>query len=83
MGTDWAALLARYADWDVNTMLRIMACESGYDNTAVSPDGRNVGAYQENVIHGYSYAEMTDPVRSTEIAHDIWLSQGYRAWSCY
>lgn len=79
----WRGLVAKYVDWDAEVMLRIIACESGGQPDAVSPDGQNAGAYQENVIHGYSYAEMTDPVRSTEIAHDIWLSQGYEAWSCY
>ena len=64
-------------------MMRIIACESHGDENAVSPDGANVGAYQINRVHGYSYEEMTDPAISTEIAHDVWLSQGYGAWACW
>ena len=64
-------------------MLRIVGCESHGDENAVSPDGRNVGAYQLNVVHGFTYEQMTDPEQSTDLAHDIWLSQGYEAWSCY
>lgn len=87
---DWRTLIEQWSDWDADVMLRIMygpyPCpngESGGDPNAMSPDGRNWGAYQINVVHGYSVAQMTDPVTSTAIAHDIWLSQGYRAWSCY
>lgn len=82
-GTDWAALLAQWSDWSVSTMLRIIDCESHGDANAVSPGGQNWGAFQINVVHGYSVEQMTDPVTSTAIAHDIYLSQGYRAWSCY
>ena len=64
-------------------MIRIIECESHGDENAVSPGGANVGAYQINVVHGYSYEEMTDPMTATDIAHDIWLSQSYQAWSCY
>lgn len=64
-------------------MLRILDCESHGDPSAVSPDGANHGAWQINVVHGYSELAMHDPVVSTALAHSIWLSQGYRAWSCY
>lgn len=79
---DWQSLVSRYDDWDVAKMLKIINCESGGDENVVSPDGANVGAYQINVVHGFSYEEMTDPVRATEIAHDIYLGSGYAAWSC-
>ncbi len=80
---DWRSLIEQWDDWDADVMLRIIACESGGSSTAVSPGGANVGAYQLNQVHGYSYEQMTDPATSTALAHDIWLSQGYGAWSCY
>lgn len=79
----WRTLLERYADWSPDVMLRIINCESHFDENAVSPDERNVGAYQLNVVHGFRYEDMTDPSISTDLAHDVWLSQGYQAWSCY
>jgi hypothetical protein len=64
-------------------MIRIIECESHGDENAVSPGGANVGAYQLSTIHGVSYEDATDPVKSTELAHKVWLSQGYAAWSCW
>ncbi len=83
VAVDWRTLLSAYSDWDIDTMMAIIACESHGDPNAVSPDGRNIGAFQENIVHGFVYADMIDPVRSTALAHDVWLSQGYGAWSCY
>ena len=78
---DWRLLVHQWNDWDWDRMLRIIECESHGDENVVSPGG-HTGAYQISPIHGYSYEEMTDPVISTDIAHDIWLSQGWGAWSC-
>lgn len=36
-----------------------------------------------NVVHGFSYEDATDPAISTALAHDVWLSQGYGAWTCW
>lgn len=36
-----------------------------------------------NIVHGYSYEDATNPEISTALAHDVWLSQGYGAWSCW
>lgn len=83
MSVDWADLVSAYGDWEVSTMIRIIDCESHGDENAVSPDGQNVGAYQLNVVHGYSYEDATNPEISTALAHDVWLSQGYEAWACY
>lgn len=79
---DWYALVQRYGDWDWDRMMRIVQCESHGDENAVSPDGANVGAWQLNNSHGFSYEDATNPVISTDLAHDVWLSQGYSAWSC-
>lgn len=81
--TDWWLLIGQWRDWDADTMARIIECESGGDENAVSPDGQNVGAYQLNVVHGWTYEQMTDPIVSTDLAHDLWLSSGYEAWACY
>jgi len=63
-------------------MMRIIECESHGDENVVSPDGQNVGAYQLNVVHGFSYEDATNPPVATDLAHDVWLSQGYGAWAC-
>ena len=80
---DWRSLLVAYPDWDTEIMARIIQCESHGDENVVSPDGRNVGAFQLNVIHGFSYEDATNPPVATALAHDVWLSEGYDAWSCY
>lgn len=79
-----AGLLAAYADWDMSTMLRIVGCESTDNPDAVSPDGRNWGLMQINVVNwdGDPRA-LLNPATNIAAAHGVWLRQGYAAWSCY
>lgn len=93
---DWRALLERDTySWDVEVMLAIvegptLTCptgESGGDPSAISPDGQNWGLGQVNLIHlwrvdGDAQA-LLDPATNIRVMHDIYLSQGYQAWSCY
>ncbi len=81
-GGAWLGLVEQYVDWDAARMIRIVECESHFDENAVSPDGANVGGFQLNVVHGFTYEQMTDPATATELAHDLWQSSGYGAWAC-
>lgn len=60
-----------------------MACESSFDENAISPDGQNVGLLQINLVNydGDPY-DLLDPAFNVEAGYDVWLSQGYGAWAC-
>jgi hypothetical protein len=77
----YADLLNLY-DWDVARMTRIAACESNFDENAISPDGQNVGLLQINLVHGWTTEQLTDPAFNIAAGYDVWLSQGYAAWAC-
>jgi soluble lytic murein transglycosylase-like protein len=61
-------------------------CESRFDPAAVSPDGANFGVMQVNKIHaakvGGDLALLLEPKINLEVAHQIWLDQGWKPWSC-
>jgi len=63
-------------------MARIAACESNWDENAISPDGQNVGLLQVNLVHGWTTEQLTAPAFNVAAAYDVWLSQGYGAWAC-
>ena len=57
-------------------------CESSGDWSAVSPDGRNIGGFQVNLIHGWTREELLDPAINLLAAYSIWKEQGWTPWSC-
>ena len=76
------ALARRFDDWDATLMMRICAAESGLRNDAIGGAGE-AGLCQIHPVHGYSREELSDPAVNIAVAHDVWLSQGYGAWSVY
>jgi len=67
--------------------------ESGGDPTAINPDGRSWGGLQIeydahraeliNITGSDDPHQLLNPIINVEMAHDVWLSSGYGAWSCY
>ena len=67
----------------------VAQCESEGSPAAVSPDGRNWGYMQLNVIHearaarlGYSWEQMTEPGPNLHVAYSIWEESGWIPWAC-
>ena len=83
--------VSRWTDWDINLMVAIAKAESnchsdrvGDTNLTYTQNGRtygySVGALQVRILPGREWCETGDYYLC---AHNIWLSQGYRAWSVY
>ncbi len=78
-------LLAWY-DWDVDTMLRIARAESRLRVEAKNTNRNGTidrGLLQVNSVHGFTIACLTDVLCNIWAAHQVWLRQGYGAWSTY
>jgi hypothetical protein len=95
-GTDWGAgveqwrsLVASFFPADqVDTALRIMACESGGDPGAVNPSSGAAGLMQVMPDwapkFGVSYEALFDPATNLSIAYALYASEGWASqWSCY
>lgn len=83
--------VARWADWDVDLMVAISQAESncrenakGDTNLTYTKNGRiygySIGALQVRILPGREHCETGDYYAC---AHNIWKSQGYKAWSVY
>ena len=84
----YRVLVSQYTDWNVDMMLEIMKAESGCrpqaNNAGTNTDGTtDCGILQVNSIHGYSCSDLYNPEFNIQVAHKIWLGQGYKAWSSY
>jgi Transglycosylase SLT domain len=81
----WDAIAAAGGDWDVTTMVAIAGAESGWDTTARSSTNDwgllqiNLDAWPE-LFQRYQW---DDPGQNAQMAHHVWLQQGYRAWVTY
>jgi hypothetical protein len=69
----WRPLIEQHPDWPVDTMMRIMACESRGNPVADNPRSSATGLLQ--VLGG-----STDPATNVAQAHSIWRRQGLAAW---
>ena len=83
--------LSRWSDWDINLMVAISKAESncnmdrvGDTNLTYQQNGRtygySIGTLQVRILPGREWCETGDYY---ECAHQIFLGQGYRAWSVY
>lgn len=90
--------LGRYSDWDVKTMTAISMAESGCNpaknnltatETHKRADGSVVcvgsyGALQIGCVHLVNNPSLlNDLATNVDMAHKVWLGQGYTAWSVY
>lgn len=90
--TDISEEFAKY-DWDSDLMLAICKSENGYEMyngwkanakyTGNSDGSTDTGLCMINSVHGYSNEVLSDPATNIRVAYDIWLNQGYEAWSDY
>ena len=89
------AKLSKWGDWDVNLMRAIAEAESSCREDAVGDGalayidnnreyGYSVGALQVRILPGREICENdTSSDIYYECAHNIWLLQGYSAWSVW
>jgi hypothetical protein len=85
----WRSLVAAYFPLEhVETVLRIIGCESSGRADAVSADGQNWGLAQINLVHlsrvgGDRYA-LLDPETNIRVAAEVWrANSGFSPWACY
>ena len=84
----YRSLVAQY-DWNVDTMMYAMYAESGCNPNAVGDQYVIAGLYapscgllQVRTLAGRpSCAALQDPATNVATSYQIWLSQGYSAWS--
>ena len=73
--------------WPVDTMLAIMAAESGCNpqavNTANSDGSTDTGLMQINSINGLDPETLMYPTENIRAAYRIYQTQGLKAWSVY
>ena len=87
--------LNKYNDWDAHLMRAIAEAESGCREDAIGDGhltyyqngrqyGYSVGSLQVRILPGRESCELDTTSDSYyECAHNIWLSQGYAAWSVW
>ena len=79
----WRGLVAAYPLWDVDRMLRIMACESGGNPNAYNGSTGVAGLFQIHPLWQKAWpGDYYDPAINVAVAYQVWLEQGYRAWVC-
>lgn len=91
MGDDverWRSLVTSYWADDTDRALCLMGYESGGNPDAKNPRSSARGLFQI-MAHiwaphfGVSYDQLYDPEINTRLAHQIYLIQGWQAWSPY
>lgn len=81
----WREMVAYYwPDWAVDRMLRIMRCESGGIPWVPNSEGSGaLGLFQIMEFWQKTWpGDYTDPWTNAAVAYQIWLDQGWGAWSC-
>lgn len=81
----WRGLVASYGGWNVDTMLCLMAKESGGNPNAKNPRSSATGLFQIMAsVWGPEYpGNLYDPAHNVYVARQVWARQGYGAWSPY
>jgi soluble lytic murein transglycosylase-like protein len=83
----WRSLVAAYFPPEhVETVLRMLQCESGGDPLAYSAG--NYGLLQINAVHaarvGGNLEALYDPETNIRVGRDIWRDNaGFGPWACY
>lgn len=74
--------------WNCDRAVRVFECESRLNPLAVGALGE-AGISQIHPIHaarvgkmGYSWEEMFKVGPNLDVAHSIWLEQGWNPWAC-
>lgn len=88
-GVEVAARAALDAGWtgdDAVTAVAIAGAESGWNPEAANPSSTARGMWQTMMsYHGPKYdgASWTDPFANARVAHEVYQSQGWSAWTVY
>lgn len=64
----------------------IIMCESTGRPDAIGDSGDSYGLFQINMNYWSQLVgtrNVLDPVENAQIAYEIWMLQGWNAWSCY
>lgn len=80
----WRGMVAHFSGWDVDRMLRIMACESGGVPNITNRQGSGAAGLFQIMPFWQSVwpGDYFDPWINAAVAYQIWLQQGYGAWVC-
>ena len=87
--TEIELLICRLS-WPCEQALQVARCESGSDYIAGANSSGHICTYQISwhfhhkrfEAHGWGYEDAFVPERNIQVAHEIWLEQGWRPWSC-
>jgi hypothetical protein len=85
---EYRHLIEKY-DWNINTMLFILECESSGNPLAVGD--RNTPHHSYGLLQirnlperNLNIEDLFDPEYNVNYAYQLWQKQGYRAWyNCY
>jgi len=96
---DEIAAYIREKNWDYDVAIRMAKSENFWNLTKSFDCGRthtnkngsvDYGLFQINDIHakrvakhGWTMEDMKDCIKNIEIAHEIWVEQGWMPWSAY
>lgn len=80
-------LLSGYStkyNWHQETAYKVMMAESGGNPLAYNPEWHkgcqgSYGLFQISCLHGEK-EELLNPIKNTEIAYKLWVSEGWRPW---
>lgn len=82
----WRTLVARY-DWNVNTVLAIMRCESGGNPNAVGDRSTAYSSYgllQVRALPGRPEPTwLLVPENNISYSYSLYKANGYTPWTCY
>ena len=73
-------------DYYRDTLYKIMMCESTGRPDAIGDSGSSYGLFQINMDYWSQLVgdrNVLDPYDNAQIAYEIWMLQGWDAWSCY
>lgn len=83
----WSLVAINFPPDEVDTALRVMACESGGNPKAKNPRSSASGLFQ--ILGGWAdhfgfpREWLFDPEINVETARRVWDIQGWGAWTCY
>ena len=71
---------------DPEMAVKIAECESRLDSSAHNKDDPHNGSwgiFQINGAHNYSPEVLLNPIKNINIAHELYLKEGWEPWACY
>lgn len=84
-----AAAAAGFPDKELVTAVAVAIAESSLNETATHRNANgsiDYGLWQINSVHGYpelSNGQWKNPTVNAQLAHQVWLKQGWNAWAVH